>query len=55
MITSFDKAITAALGLAFWALNQYFGINFGLSEAQFTGLIAALLPFLVWLVPNKTA
>jgi hypothetical protein len=51
--TSFDKAIAAALGLVFWALNNFGGIDFGLSQETFNGLVAAITPMLVWLVPNK--
>jgi len=53
MITSFDKAIAAALGLFIWALNNYFGINFGIDESTLNGLVAAITPLLVFLVPNK--
>ena len=53
MITSFDKAIAAALGFVLWALSQYAGINLGLSPEAFNGIVAALVPLLVWLVPNK--
>jgi hypothetical protein len=55
MITSFDKAIAAALGFFLWLLSQYAGINLGLSPEAFNGIVAALVPLLVWLVPNKTA
>jgi hypothetical protein len=53
MFTTFDKAIAAALGLVFWALNNFAGIDFGLSQETFNGLVAAITPMLVWLVPNK--
>lgn len=55
MITTFDKAITAALGLLIWALNNWFGVNFGIDEATLNGIVAAITPLLVWLVPNKKA
>jgi hypothetical protein len=53
MFTTFDKAIAAALGLVLWALNNYAGINLGLSTETFNGIVAAITPMLVWLVPNK--
>jgi len=53
MITAFDKAVVAALGLLIWALNTYAGISFGIDEATLNGIAAAVTPLLVWLVPNK--
>jgi hypothetical protein len=53
MITSFDKAIAAALGLIIWVMNTYFGISFGIDEVTLNGLVAAITPLLVFLIPNK--
>lgn len=55
MITSFDKAIVAALGLIVYAINTYAGISFGIDEQTINGIAAAITPMLVWLVPNKAA
>jgi hypothetical protein len=55
MITTFDKAIVAALGLIVYLLNTYAGLNLGLDETTINGLAAAITPLLVWLVPNKPA
>lgn len=55
MFTSIDKALTALVMAVLFLLNTVFGVNFGLTEVQVSTILAALLPFLVWLIPNKPA
>ena len=54
MFTSFDKALVALVMAVLSIFSLKFGINFGLTEATVTGIIAALTPFFVYLWPNKT-
>lgn len=51
MYTQFDKAIVAFI-MAAIAIANIFGFHFGLSEATVSGIVAAVTPVLVWLVPN---
>lgn len=53
MFTSIDKALVALVMGALYALNYFFGLDFGVSEAQIAALISVLTPILVYLVPNK--
>ena len=53
MFTSIDKAIVAVVMAALYLLNTFTGLDIGLSEETVTGIIAAVTPLLVWLVPNK--
>lgn len=53
MFTSIDKALTAIVMAALYLLNTLGGINIGLSEETVAGILAALTPLLVWLIPNK--
>lgn len=55
MFTSFDKALTALVLAGLYLLNTAFGINLGLDEATVSGIIVAISPVLVWLIPNKKA
>lgn len=56
MFTQFDKAITALILAVIFLINFFFGANINLTEAQVNGInamIAAISPFVVYLVPNK--
>lgn len=54
MITTVDKALTALVMGALALANIFFGFQFtGLTEEQITGIIAAITPILVYLVPNR--
>lgn len=53
MFSSFDKAIVAAFGALAYIANAFLGIDFGVSPETFGGIIAAITPILVYLVPNK--
>lgn len=55
MFTSIDKAIVAIVMAGLYIINTWWGINIGLSEDVVAGIIGALTPMLVWLVPNKKA
>lgn len=50
MFTSIDKALVALVGSTAF-IGDYFGV-FHL-DAQLQASIAAALPVLVWLIPNK--
>ncbi len=53
MFTSIDKALAAALMAAIFLLNEFGGIDVGVSEATVTAVVGALTPVLVYLIPNK--
>ncbi len=53
MFTSIDKALVATLMAAIFLLNQFGGIDVGVSEATVTAVVGALTPVLVYLIPNK--
>jgi len=53
MFTSIDKALVAAFGAVAYLANTLFGIDFGVSPEMLSGIIAAVTPILVYLVPNK--
>lgn len=55
MFTSIDKALTALVMALLFLLNSFFGISIGLDPDLINGIITALTPVLVWLVPNKKA
>ena len=52
MFTSIDKALVAIVMAAFFMLNEFGGIDIGLSEETVTAIIAAATPILVYFVPN---
>jgi hypothetical protein len=53
MFTAIDKALAALIMAALYLLNTFAGIDLGLSPDTINTIIAAITPFLVWLVPNK--
>ena len=53
MFTSIDKALVAALMAAIFMLNQFGGIDLGVSEETVTAIVGALTPVLVYFIPNK--
>lgn len=54
MFTTIDKALTALIMAVIFLLNYFFGFNLGwLTSDTIATIVAALTPFLVWLVPNK--
>jgi hypothetical protein len=56
MFTTIDKALTALIMAAIFLLNYFFGFNLGwITSDAIASIVAALTPFLVWLVPNKKA
>ena len=55
MFTSIDKALVAIVMAAFFMLNEFGGIEIGLSEETVTAIIAAATPILVYFVPNRRA
>ncbi len=55
MFTTIDKALAAIVMAAIFLLNEFGGIDIGLSEETVTAVIAAATPILVYLIPNKRA
>lgn len=53
MITQLDKAIAAFIMALLSILNLLFGINLGLSPETVSAIITALIPLIVYFVPNK--
>ena len=53
MFTSIDKALVAIVMAGLFLLNQFAGIEIGLSEATVAAIVAAATPILVYLVPNR--
>lgn len=55
MFTSFDKAIVAIIMAVLWLINDFIGLSWygHVSEETIAVVLAAITPFLVWLVPNK--
>ena len=53
MFTSIDKALVAMVMAVLSILNLVFGINIGIAPETISALIAAVTPFLVWLIPNR--
>lgn len=53
MFTTIDKALIALVMGLLYAANYFFGLDFGVSEAQVAAIISVLTPILVYLVPNK--
>ena len=53
MFTSIDKALVALVMAVLSILNLVFGINIGFAPETISTVIAAITPFLVWLIPNK--
>ena len=54
MFSSLDKALVAIVMAVLFFLSEFAGINLGIDETTVQTIIAAITPFLVWLVPNKT-
>ena len=55
MFTTIDKALAAIVLAAIFLLNEFGGIDIGLSEETVTAIIAAATPILVYFIPNKRA
>lgn len=53
MFTSIDKALVAALMAAVFLLNEFGGIEVGVSQETVTAIVGALTPVLVYFMPNK--
>lgn len=53
MISSFDKAIVALVGLLLFAGNHLMGWDASLTTAQFDSIVSVLTTLGVYLVPNK--
>jgi len=54
MFSSLDKALAALVMAILYMLNTFVGIDLGLSAETVNTIIAAVTPFIVYLVPNKT-
>jgi hypothetical protein len=54
MFTSIDKALVATLMAAIFLLNQFGGIDLGVSEETVAAIVGALTPVLVYFIPNRT-
>lgn len=55
MFTSIDKALTALVMATLFLLNQFAGLDLGLSAETVAAVIAAATPVLIYLIPNKAA
>lgn len=53
MFTGLDKALIALIMGVLSIINLVWGINIGVSAETVSAVIAAITPFLVWLIPNK--
>lgn len=53
MFTSIDKALVAAFGAIVYLAQAFGGVNIGISNETFATIMAAAMPILVYLVPNK--
>ncbi len=53
MFTSIDKALAAIVMAGLFMLNEFAGIDLGISEETVAAVIAAATPILVYLIPNK--
>jgi membrane-bound ClpP family serine protease len=55
MFTSYDKAIVAGIMALIGIVDLYFGWGFSekLNEETVAAIVMLLVPFFVWLVPNK--
>lgn len=53
MFTSIDKALMAVVMGVLYLLNEFFGLSYGLTEDQVSGILAVVTPVLVWLIPNR--
>lgn len=53
MFTTLDKALAALVMAVLSIVNLVFGWNFGISPETVSGIIAALTPLIVYMVPNK--
>lgn len=51
--TGYEKAIIALVMAVLGILDQIFGITLGISEQWVTMVIFAVIPVLVWAVPNR--
>ncbi len=55
MFTTMDKALVALIMGLLSLLNLVFGVDLGISVEAVSSVIALVTPFLVWLIPNKSA
>jgi len=56
MFTAIDKALVAFFMAILYFLNTFGGIEIPfLAEGSVNAIVAFLTPFLVWLIPNRTA
>lgn len=53
MFTTMDKALAAVVMGILSILNLAFGFNLGIDPATLSGIIAAITPIVVYLIPNK--
>ena len=53
MFTSLDKALVALVMSVIYLANNYLGFHFALDPTALNALIMAVLPFLVYFIPNK--
>lgn len=53
MFTSIDKALAGVFIGVLFLLNEFAGIDFGVSEGAITMFFAGVIPLLVYFVPNK--
>lgn len=53
MFTTMDKALAALVMAALSILNLAFGYHISADPQLITGIIAALTPVIVYLIPNK--
>ena len=55
MFTSIDKALTAIVMASLFLLNEFAGIRIGVGQETVSAVLAAAMPVLVYLVPNRRA
>lgn len=53
MFTSIDKALVAAFGALAFIGKSLLGIDIGISNETFGMIVAAVVPLLVYFIPNK--
>jgi hypothetical protein len=53
MFTSIDKAIVALVMAVIYFLNTYLNTGITISPEAVNALVLAILPFLVYFIPNK--
>lgn len=54
MFTAIDKALVALVMGALSLMNLVFGWNLGVSPETVSAIIAAVTPFLVYFIPNRS-